>query len=215
MELQERLAAYLRLLGQRPDLHLWRSEWGTPASVPELPAHAALLSGMTLRFAWSVEPSDASPGFPGAGYGGQLFLSACHEAGWTGSDGRWLEGASSSLLVDMMVEEGLGLLVVDEGQEIAQAQLGFYDANDDRLIRIGSLEDYLTLGARRAFAGYWQNDDNSEWPDLVARLHASSVASGTAPEALTTALISRGASDAEAQALVAWLGDDVRILLPR
>lgn len=214
MELQARLAAYLRLFGQRPDLHLWRSEWGTPASVPELPAHASLLSGMTLRFAWSVEPSYESPGFPGSGYGGQLFLSACHERGWEGPDGRWLEGASSSLLVDMMVEEGVGLLVVDEGQEIAQAQVGFYDANDDRLIRIGSLEDYLTLGARRAFAGYWQNDDNSEWPDLLAKLLTNSLPSGATPEALIAALSSRGASDAEAQALVSWLGDDARILVP-
>ena len=62
---------------------------------------------------------------------------------------------------------------------------------------------------------YWQNDDNSEWPDLVARLHASSLASGSTEEALVSALTSRGASELEARALVAWLGDDVRILIPR
>ncbi|MBK8266435.1 MAG: hypothetical protein IPK80_34545 [Nannocystis sp.] len=212
MELQERLAAYVRLFGQRPDLHLWRSEWGTPASIPELPESAGFLSRATLRFAWSFEPPY---GEKPQGDGGHLFLSACHDRGWEGPDGRWLAGASSSLLVDMMVEEGIGLLVVDEGHELAQGQMAFYDANDDRLIRLGSLEQYLTLGARRGFAWYWQNDENFQWLDLVARLHASSLGSGSTEEALVSALTSRGASELEARALVAWLGDDVRILIPR
>lgn len=213
MNLHERLAAYVRLFGKRPDIHLWHSDWGTPTAVPTLPSGEmeALFGRSTLRFAWSLErPYGEQP----QGDGGHLFLSAEHESEWQSSDRRWLDGVSSSLLVDRMVDEGLGLLVVEEGHDLAQAKVAFFDANDDRLIRFEGLEAYLTLGARRGFAWYWQNDDNSEWPDLLARLREGSIDAGTSADALIAALCGQGATDAEARALVEWLGDDARILVP-
>jgi hypothetical protein len=210
VRLHERLALYLRLFAKRGDIHIVHHEVGKPAAVPELPPGeiADLLGTSTMRLAWSFE---AGGGW--SGVGGQVFLAADHEKQWQDSSGRWLDGVSSSLLFDDMVEEGLGLLVVDEGDSVAEAKTAFYDANDDRLIRFESLEAYLTQGARRGFAWYWQNDDNSEWPDLLDRLRTGSLAD-TSEQALLTGLARQGATDAEAQALVAWLGADSRLLIP-
>jgi hypothetical protein len=212
MHLRERLASYLRLFAKRTDVHVSRCEWGAPAAVPELPPGeiADFLGAATLHFTWSFEAGE-----PPQGSGGHLFLAADHERKWEGSDGRWLERASSSLLIDHMVDEGLGLLVVDDGDAIAQAKPAFFDANDDRLIRFASLEAYLTQGARRAFAWYWQNDDNAQWSELLERLRGASLEAGAGEDALVDRLRAQGASDAEARALCAWLGDDARVLVPR
>lgn len=76
-----------------------------------------------------------------------------------------------------------------------------------------SFEAYVTAGARKAFTWYWQVDDR-EGGELLDRLLATSVDPGTPPDELATMLEARGATPAEARALVEWLGEDVVVLLP-
>jgi len=79
-----------------------------------------------------------------------------------------------------------------------------------------SLEEYLTEGARRAFAyggrepfGCWQQRPRAT---PLARM---SVPRWTTDEALVRALTARGAKPDVAEELVNWLGKDVVLLLPR
>ena len=90
--------------------------------------------------------------------------------------------------------------------------MGFENSNDDAFTPFGSFEAYVTAGAKRAFEWYWQAHEAG---DHSERLLDASVPSGTPPAELTALLVAQGAEPAMAEALVTWLGDDVRILLER
>lgn len=211
--LAQRLRIYLRLFAARDDLHVWVHTWETPTQpgepLPDEPA--AFLRDHALRFAWSFEPPYAT--LP-SGDGGRLLLHPGHGEGWLTAQERWLEGMDASLLIDACVEEGLTFLAIPEGASTQDATPVFYNANDETLRPFDSLEDYLTQGARRAFTWYWQADPPDESDALLQRLDAASLPARSGDQALLDGLQRQGASSEEAAALLAWLGDDARRLIP-
>jgi len=212
MNLADRLRLYIRLFSKRSDIHVWEATWRPVTSAPELPSSASFLSKESLRFVWGFE--EGSQGDHPSSDGGVLHLHPGHEqdSGWPDADAFPLEGVELSLMFDLLVTEGTSHLVVSPDQSIADAVPAFYNANDESLRRFDSLEAYLTLGARRAFAWYWPSEDQGETEEVLARLHEGSLEAGS--EGLRDRLIEQGASEPEADALIAWLGDDARVLVP-
>jgi hypothetical protein len=74
-----------------------------------------------------------------------------------------------------------------------------------------TLEAYLTEGASKAFAYYWQQ--HASPPAILATLRATSLAPDTAPEKIVARLVERGLTSEEASALHAWLGPSTCLLL--
>src|SRR5690606_15299050 len=215
MDLHAKLELFFRLFARRPDVHVWVSRVIPRASpAPQLPADAdALLGTRSSCFAWSFDPPEPGDERP-EGNGGRLWLDAGHGEGWQSQDERWLDGVASSLLIDDVVAEGLGLLVVDEGGAITDARPAFHDANDEALYRYASLEDYLTQGARKGFVWYWASPGSRDAADVLEQLHEGSLPAGTEPAVLRARLEAQGAALEEAEALWRWLGDDARLLVP-
>jgi hypothetical protein len=74
----------------------------------------------------------------------------------------------------------------------------------------GTLEAYLTEGARNAFGWDWQQPTSTA---VIDTLRARSLAAGSGPERIIAGLVDHGVPSDEASALSTWLGDDARLLL--
>lgn len=214
MNLSCRLRLYIRLFAKRPDVHVWDATWSDVSAVPELPSEASFLGEQSVRFVWGFEEgsADAHP----SAEGGVLHLHPGHDQddGWRDAERFPLDGVEKSLMLDCLVEEATTHLVAAPGQSVRDAVPAFYNANDESVRRFDSLESYLTLGARRAFAWYWPNEDQGETDEVLARLNEGSLAADAGLDAVRAGLLAQGASPNEADALLAWLGHDARILVP-
>ncbi len=94
-------------------------------------------------------------------------------------------------------------------QDPTTAQIGWIDGQE-----LGNVESYLTAGARVGFVRGWQQPTKVA-EKLARKLFAASIPRDTPEDAVVAALVTHGLVQAEATALVRWLGQDAVILLPR
>jgi len=219
LELGSRLGAYFALLAKRSDVqiaeHVVTGPDAGQAFEPRVPADLRQFAAAHQRFTVTWVRADEDPESKSvelASLGGRFSFRAdglgqFDEADWA----KERENPFSLFTgVDDVVAEGNGWLVLKD--ESDPAIMGFENSNDDAFTPFDSFEAYVTAGAKRAFEWYWQSHDESEHAE---RLLENSIAAGTPDSELRELLLERGAEPAMADALVTWLGDDVRILLER
>ncbi len=83
---------------------------------------------------------------------------------------------------------------------------------------MGSLTDYLTLGARRGFVSYWPNivpGLHNTPADSLATLRKHSLDDKTPKDDLLSRLRKRGVDEVRAQDLWDWLGSDLALYFQR
>lgn len=224
LTLAELLHLWVRLFKRRADIVVRTHEeapplserrlgWNTDQLPPEVLAFAAEHGG--LYFCWYLKALEAEMADKSEGYnGGKVRLLGVEHVRWRPKSEDWQYGDwEAQVMIDLMVEEGVTFLAYRPGETPVQAHVEFDSANDCERYPMGSLEDYLTLGARRAFAWYWQQDD-WEGKEFREALEEASLPRDTPPEQLIAALVARGASPPEASALHRWIGPDVVLLLP-
>jgi hypothetical protein len=143
--------------------------------------------------------------------GGRLNLGI--GGGWNPRSGwEWVEFDEWASLDNMAEEAGTWFVTRDGGPRTG-AEILFHPSSDPEDVRtFPTFEAYLTLGASKAFAWYWQKQDH-ESAGILRRLRARSVAATTPPAELARALQGRGIEAEDAEGLVAWLGADAVLLL--
>ncbi len=218
----ELLVLYLRVLAQRPDIQVYKHRPGrpTPSNVlrrlqGRIPDEAlAFAAGVgPLEFNWVFKSAMAEQSNYSDGYnGGRVALVGFENFRWYAKPS-WQEDEDFECdsMFDDFVAEGNTRLSYDVGQEPTDAALVFDNANDCARYPLGSIEEYITSGAKAAFTWYWQMGPGEFTDDLLR----SSIARKTAPETIRALLVARGLQAAQAAALVKWLGDDVVVLLHR
>lgn len=225
LTLPELLRCWLRLFAMRPDIDVRAASIGAPTPsrtlaslVRRLPPEAlALAAGCgAVHFWWIC--ADARKGMKvlRAGHdGGHLNLVGFKDFHW------WARPADRDLqrwwlqaMFDEQVESST-YLSHDEDEPETEAVLVFDDVDDGKRYPMGTVEEYLTLGARRGFVGYWPKPEHREANDLVARLFERSVPRDTPEANIRAGLVARGLTASEAAAVWRWLGRDAVLLLPR
>lgn len=88
--------------------------------------------------------------------------------------------------------------------------------------RYDDLEHYLTLGAKRGFLDYWpaapESDSDvivSQWQQQLEALRALSLDRSSAPATVVARLAAAGVEASLAEDIVAWLGQDATLYLPK
>ncbi|HSQ63844.1 MAG TPA: hypothetical protein VLM85_11545 [Polyangiaceae bacterium] len=211
----ERLSLWLRLFAKRDDLEFIDPASGQPTpdametkkgAVPPnaYPPDAYELGAHVTRvfFVWRHKlDHDVC---------GHLFLSLEGNAADVHE-----EGTSAVILEEDVLGTGLATFSVAarRGKTTKAAPHLLWSLEDRR--SFATLEEYLTQGAARAFVyggeepfGCWQTE-----PAAVS-LARFSAPKWTLDADLKKALVARGAEEAEADALLQWLGKDVTLLLP-
>lgn len=226
LPLGQLLLKYIQVFSQRPDVFVFEQKIGGPLDNKGLryfdgqlpPALLALLTEVNaLEWNWMLAEEKAERGQWSKGYkGGRIELRGVRPGyvmwhpipDWR----KEYEDYAEELVFDDFVAEGMTWFSRDKGQTRAQASLIFDNANDCVRHPLGSLEDYLTRGAKAAFTWYWQMGD-WEGTGFRGTLLARSVPADTDAATLQSLLEAKGLSAPEAKALMAWLGEDVRVLL--
>ncbi len=203
----------VRTHDEAPPLADYPLGWNANALPPEVLAFAA--EHGSLNFCWYLKDRASVVAESSEGYnGGKLRLLGVERVRWSPKSEDWQYGDwEAQLQIDRMVEEGVTFLAYRHGETPVQAHVEFDSANDCERYPMGSLEEYLTLGAKRAFVWYWQQDD-WEGKEFREELEEASLPRDTPPEQLMAALVASGISEREASALHRWLGSDVVLLLP-
>ncbi|MFZ5444054.1 MAG: hypothetical protein ACOZQL_28880 [Myxococcota bacterium] len=207
MNLLDRMRGWMMLLGKREDLtfEVLRDEAGKAEPYAFYPDDAKALAKQVSRlfFSWRHREARGVDGFLNlelTGFNEPAFLVL--------KDGtRVNEADMLSLDVDT---DGVGfaswLVAPEKGRS-------FIVWSVEDAVEFPTLTDYLTKGARRAFSysgNPWQREFDAE-----PRLAEFSVPATTPPAQLRAGLVQRGASGELADALLEWLGADVRFLLPK
>jgi hypothetical protein len=220
------LLAYLRVFAQRPDVFVVDHDLGAPTSSRTLlrmhgqvpPEVLALASHIgSLEFTWVFDDvkdqrHGSSPGYNG----GRLCLRGLENFHWgkRPKDWDWVEFDSQAMFDDL-VAEGTTMLSYDPGEAPTDAILVFDDANDVQRYPMGTVTEYLTRGAKLGFVWYWPRTTYWEARNFTKRLFDASMPRDTAEPKVVAALVAKGLSEAEAKGMVAWLGEDAVILLPK
>ena len=218
------LVCYLRVFAQRPDIHVRDHVVGLPtpsATLTKLagkvPPFALSLAAEVghLNFCWVFEDKKAGmENFSEGANGGRLNLEGfSREFRWNPRPEYMDATFKAQALWDDVVTEAATYLSYEPAEQPVDAKLVF-DTRDGR-IPLGTASEYLTEGAKRGFTWYWQRFDYWEALELTKRLYAASLPRTTPTSKVTAALVEKGLSPSEAQALVAWLGADAVILLAK
>lgn len=220
--LSARLGAFLELFALRKDVHVAsnlvlsglssREAKKLETELPsELFAFARDFGG--ADFSWALaERVGELAGFSEGSRGGRLNIRSFRKLEYVAPEEwePWAKKITARAGFDVFVAEGQTWLVHQKGKSKTEAVLMFNE--DSTLTKMGSLEEYLTLGARRAFVWYWQVDD-AEGRAMLDTLLARSMPTSTPAPKLQDLLVQRGASAQMADALISWLGKDVVVLL--
>lgn len=220
------LLAYLRVLAQRPDVFVVDHRLGAPTSTRALlrlhgqlpPEVLALASHIgSLEFTWVFDADkDERDGFSKGYRGGRLCFPGFENFRWWKRPAEWdWVHFDSQAMFDDLVAEGSTMLSYDPGQPPTEASLVFDDANDVERYPVGPVSHYLTRGAKLGFVWYWPRADSWEARDFTQRLFDASLPRTTPAAEVVAALVAKGLSEAEAAGMVAWLGEDAVILLPK
>lgn len=204
-QLLARLKAWFELFSRRPDIDVTEPlalGKGRKKVKGAYPPDAADFAREASALTFSYRLKSASPGTFDGGF---LYLSLDGELDNVDLQIPGYGSVEEACPVDTD-RQGTGLAawyVFDE-----EGAFIVWSAEDP--VRFASLTEYLTLGARHAFSypAVWQRGGESP-------LVNASAAKSTPLSVLRTALIARGASGETADDLIAWLGADVALLLPR
>lgn len=218
------LLRYLRVFAQRPDIEVVKNQQGTPVTgrslvrlrsllPPDVVACAAELGA--LEFTWVFKDKAAERTNFSAGYnGGRINLVGFQGFRWFKKPADWDSATwDSNAMFDNLVEEGNTRLFFDPGEKPTQAALMFDDANDCDRFSMGSVNDYLTHGAKAGFVWYWPRSGYWEAKAFTKRLFDSSLPRDTSASVTIDALVEKGLTEAEARGISTWLGDAAVILL--
>ena len=220
------LRSWIRLFAQRPDIHVMKNTSGAPTSTAtvaslatRLPPEVLALAAESgpLHFWWVFADMRESIGGSSEGHnGGRINLVGFKHFRWWDrpTDWDWVTFKAQAMF-DELQAEGSTMLSYDPGQSESKAMLVFDDANDVERHPMGTVESYLTDGARRGFVWYWPKLDYWEANDYVARLFKKSIPRTTPGPAIRAGLMARGIDAAEAEAIWRWLGRDAVLLLPK
>ncbi|MFT5584811.1 MAG: hypothetical protein ACI9VR_002398 [Cognaticolwellia sp.] len=97
-----------------------------------------------------------------------------------------------------------------------QAPIVFMDQDASEWFWVAdTAEDYLTKGAKLGFVWTWQLGEGPHPRRMIDRLLKASTDPRTSRSELLSMLVNRGATEAQADGLSRWLGDDVVFLLPK
>lgn len=219
------LLKYIHVLGQRPDVYVYKTQIGGPSSNASLLAHhkrvpkawLALASEVNdLEFNWVLTEHKADRAQFSEGYnGGRIKLVGLPSPGyrlWYAIP-EWrkeYDDYEAEASFDDFVAEGRTVYSYDPGRSPTQATLIFDNANDCERHPLGSLESYFLNGARAAFSWYWQVGGEGEFTETLL---GRSIPRTTDPQVIVGLLQDKGLSEPEARGMVAWLGEDVVILL--
>jgi hypothetical protein len=220
------LLAYLRVLAQRPDVFVVDQHLGAPTSSRTLlrlhgavpPEVLALASHIgSLEFTWVFDSDkDGREGFSKGYKGGRLCFPGFESFRFWKRPAEWdWVDFDSQAMFDDLVAEGSTMLSYDPGQDPTEASLVFDDSNDVERYPVGTVSQYLTRGAKLGFVWYWPRADYWEARDFTQRLFDASLPRTTPAAEVVAALVDKGLPQAEAAGMVAWLGEDAVILLPK
>jgi len=217
------LHAYLRVFAQRPDVHVRQHEASGPGEAVQvhmlhkkIPSWALALFdeiGCT-RFCWIFADQTAEMSSFSEGYrGGLLRIPSIYRLEWCKRPESWDAFTYvADCRVDDLQAEASTFLRYEPDEDRTTAKLVFDDADTPAVF--DDWESYLTLGARRGFAWYWPNGSR-EGMAFAERLYAGSLPRSTPEAEVVAGLQARGLSEREARGMVAWLGEDAVILLPK
>lgn len=215
------LQSYLRLFALRPDVQVVTDERGGAAPEKTLKRWHGDVPDWFVSLYAEIGPTEVRWVFVGAseddsewGEGGWLNLPGLDRFRWyKAPEGSEFETWDAQGMADQLQDEGVTMLAYDPGEQSTDSILVFDNANDCTRSAMGSFQEYLTAGAKLGFARYWQSSN----PDhvsrsIIGRLFADTLPLDTPEDDVVAALAARGATEAEARALVAWLGDEAVIL---
>ena len=221
------LLKYIHVFSQRPDVFVFDYKPSGPVDNSNLeyfsrslpPEWLAQLSEFnSLEFNWvfnddrKKERSNYSKGYNG----GRINLRGVNSSyilWWDIPDWRKeYENFKQEATFDDFVAEGMTMYSYNPGQTSKNASLIFDNANDCERHPLGSLEDYITEGAKAAFTWYWQMSD-WEGNNFSNELYGNSIPSTTPRATVLELLKAKGCNDEEALGLCKWLGDNVNVLL--
>lgn len=225
MTVGQLLKVYLDLFAKRADIKVTKDvrggqarestlkKWWRSLPVSYLAAYADL---GPLEFVWAF--ADASPEDAAEGaHGGRINLTGVNKFRWWKTpEINEFETWSAQNMADELQAEGSTFISYDPGERSTDALLFFDDANSCERVPMGTMEDYLTAGAKLAFVWYWQASNHyGSTKDLLTRLFDGSMPLETPEDEVIAALVGKGASEDAAKALVAWLGDEAVVLLDK
>jgi hypothetical protein len=219
------LLRYLRVFAQRPDIEVVRNVHGTPVSDKQLVRLRALLPPHivacaaelgALEFTWVFKDKAAQRESFSAGYnGGRVNLTGFQGFRWhkKAADCSW-PTFDSYAIFDNLVEEGNTQLSFEPGEKPTQAELLFSCSSEGDRAPMGTVNDYLTHGAKAGFVWYWPRSGYGEARAFTKRLFDSALPRDTPAATVIAALVEKGLTETEARGISSWLGDAAVILLP-
>jgi hypothetical protein len=198
--LYDRLEAWAQILSKREDLELKTPlTIQPPGDIPaDYPADVRALAERSgyLYFSYRAKTGDA------AGY---LCLALNGERAYAFMELDGVEVAEDQLYVLDGDLEGTGNATWLVARPGVPALIVW---SVEEMIQFDSMEQYLTLGAKRGFNyGSWQRDAH-------AGLASISKSRDSAPSDIVAGLVGRGVAADMAADLVEWLGGDAALLLP-
>ena len=214
------LLKYFQVFAQRPDIHITECKLGAPANNATLysyhhqvPKDYLALCADVGTIQWSWVPKDRKSDDDSCYFGGFLKFRALDRLRWYPKPDWWDEDdtdAAYTALIEDFVSECNTHLAYKKNQRPTQAFLLCDNANDCTQHSLGmDTYEFFTKGAKEAFGWYWM-DRHSEATD---KLLESSLPKDTPTEEIVELLVKKGLSEDDAKAMIAWLGEDVVILL--
>jgi BRCT domain type II-containing protein len=220
LTLPKLLQAWVKVFAKRKDLVITHNTGGAPAATGVLASMqvsfppwliAFTAEQPPIHFTWAFkEDEEELEGSSLGAFGGRINLVPAKNYRWHDkpADWDWVDFKAQTLF-DELQAEGSTMLSYASNEKPTDAILVFDDANDNERFPMGTVEDYFTLGAKRGFVWYWQNGGGEH----LERLIEKSLPAKTPPAQLEKALTERGATAAEAAALIKWLGKDAALLV--
>ena len=222
--LGELLRCYVKLMDLRHDLVTELELWGRPtpdatmlSMVDNVPADILALFADVgpVTFAYVFEEDAATSSDFSRGYnGGHINLKGLeNHRWWPKPDWDDSEDYAYDAMFDELQPEGSTKLDYNEGEKPTDASLSFEDANDCERYYLGGIETYLTDGAKAGYVWYWPRSTYWEAVNFTKRLFERAVPADTSKEALIAGMVEKGLSEAQAESMHRWLGDETRIVL--
>lgn len=225
LSLGKRLLCYLKLFAKRKDVVMVYHSLGAPADNKTLlkwhkdVPHDVLAFGAdfgSCDFTWVLkEFAKEIEGFSYGYRGGRIKHPGLKNFRWykRPSDWDWFD-YDSDIMFDDVVAEGTAALSYDPGETRLEAKIVHDNANSVTRDYMGDCEDYFTQGAKNAFVWYWQSQ-SWEGQGFLETIKKNSISPETPQKEILTKLKRKKLSELEAKALMAWLGKDIVLLLPK
>ena len=241
LSLANRLFAYIELFSKRTDIKSFEFEtdWDHKGlgysglkklrtkMNPELLAFVKGLNGVTFTWAFQDKADQVDEFVPG-GCGGRINIRDLGPEEFYFEPGtNWYIDASSAASVlkfeEQIADQALVFLALkEETSSSKDTFLFFWNYPEQEGADLGSIEEYLTTGAKRGFVLYWQEMEfNATATEFVEKLYSQSLPLETPSEEViqrlkklvTDDLHPIGTPDEIAKSMVDWLGSHAVILL--